>query len=312
MRIQGPPVPIAHFQAFTLPVEELHPVIRIAHSQVWPLKVQPRIIYDFELVLIAQGRATVTVAGDVEEVGPGDLLWLRPFEAHSIITLPGETFKHVAVHFDLAPDFPPSRKSLHNRRPYAVTLGDGLAMPRRVWLDPMGKAFSRLDRLVKEWEKGTALGRLGARVTLEQMLVELVGTPDLWRGAGEGQGHTHGRPGGVLGRDRARLDAAVQTMKSGLRASVTVKDLAQAAQMSASHFNRMFKRYTGYSPMDYLRALRVQKARELLADPGLSIKQVAGLSGFGDPFVFSKTFRRVDGLTPSAYREALFAGRPEQ
>jgi AraC-like DNA-binding protein len=316
MKIQGPPVPIAHLKAFTLPVEALYPMIRIAHTQVWPLRVQPRIIYDFELVLILQGRAAVMVGGVEEEVSAGDLLWFRPFEAHSIITVPGSgVFGHIAVHFDLAQEFPPSKKSLHNRQPYEVTLADGLGMPRRVWLDPMGKAFGRLGRLVQEWEKGTAMGRLTARVALEQTLVEVIAMPDLWQTQGQGAqgegGQSPGRATGVSMRDRARLDVAVEAMKSGLRGSVTVGALAEAAQMSASHFNRLFKRYTGYSPMDYLRALRVQKARELLADPGLSIKEVAGLSGFGDPFVFSKTFRRVDGLTPSAYREALLAGRPE-
>jgi AraC-like DNA-binding protein len=311
MQIQGPPVPITHYQPFTLPVEELHPVIRIAHVQPWPVRVQPRIIYDYELVLILRGRARVTVLGRGEDVTAGDVLWFRPFEAHSIVSYSDEPFGHIAVHFDLAQGFPPIKRSLHNREPYAVTLGDGWDMPRRVRVDCAGTTFGRFSRIVEEWEKGTAVGRLGARVELEQTILELIAMDaQAERAASESPLDEGEKQGSLSARDRARLKRVIQVMQSSLRASVTVRDLAGEAQMSASHFNRLFKRYTGYSPADYLRALRVQKARELLADPGLSIKEVAVLAGFGDPFVFSKTFRRVDGLTPSAYREALLAGRP--
>ncbi len=312
MQIQGPPVPITHYEAFTLPVEELHPVIRIAHVQPWFLRVQPRIIYDYELVLVLRGRARVTVLGREEDVVAGDVLWFRPFEVHSIVSYAEEPFGHIAVHFDLAPGFPPSKRSLHNREAYAVTLADGLDMPRRVRLDCAGKTFGRFSRVVEEWEKGTAVGRFGARVALEQIIVELIalGEEGERAVAGAVSEEEADKQGMLSARDRARLKRVISVMQSNLRSSVTVKDLADEAQMSASHFNRLFKRYTGYSPADYLRSLRVQRARELLADPGLSIKEVAVLAGFGDPFVFSKTFRRVDGLTPSAYREAILAGRP--
>jgi AraC-like DNA-binding protein len=60
--------------------------------------------------------------------------------------------------------------------------------------------------------------------------------------------------------------------------------------------------------MEYLRRVRVRRARSLLGDVDLSIKEVARRVGFDDPYHFSKVFHKVDGLPPTLYREALLAG----
>ena len=86
-------------------------------------------------------------------------------------------------------------------------------------------------------------------------------------------------------------------------------DLARAAGLSPSHFTRLFRLWTGLPPGEYLLRKRVEQACKLLGDPTLSIKEVAARSGFDDPYYFSKVFRRVDGLTPTLFREALLAGR---
>jgi AraC-like DNA-binding protein len=307
---------VTQAQAYTVPLQELRPVIRIAHCHTWPVRVRPRIIYDFELVLILQGKATLVLNGRPEAVEASDLLWIRPFETHELFSPPeDETFTHLAVHFDLSPDFPPTRRSIHQRRPYVINLADGLEMPRRIRLGPGSKIMTRLKRLVDFWQAGSTLDRLAARVQLELTLIDLLnaGRYAVGRQVGEPNVEHQEQPrrAGLSERDRARLKKAAQKIEADYRKPLCAQDLADEAQMSVSHFNRLFRRYTGFSPMDFLRNTRVQKAREFLADPALSVKEIAGLSGFGDPFVFSKSFRRVDGLTPSAYREAILAGHPD-
>jgi two-component system response regulator YesN len=61
--------------------------------------------------------------------------------------------------------------------------------------------------------------------------------------------------------------------------------------------------------MEYLRRLRIELARELLADPSLSIKEVAARTGFTEPNHFSRVFSRIDGVPPTAFREALLIGK---
>jgi transcriptional regulator GlxA family with amidase domain len=86
--------------------------------------------------------------------------------------------------------------------------------------------------------------------------------------------------------------------------------LARAAGLSVSHFNRLFLEWTGFTPMEYQRRQRITKARVLLGDAHLSIKEIAAQCGFDDPYHFSRVFRQLDGLSPSQFREAKLAGRP--
>ena len=103
-----------------------------------------------------------------------------------------------------------------------------------------------------------------------------------------------------------RIEQALATLKVS---PVPVTTLARAAGLSVSHFNREFREWTGYSPVEYQRRQRVARARELLANVTLSIKEVAVRVGFNDPYHFSRVFRQVDGLSPSQYRDAVLATR---
>ena len=90
---------------------------------------------------------------------------------------------------------------------------------------------------------------------------------------------------------------------------ITPIDLARAAGLSASPFTRVFRRWTGLPPNEYVLRRRVEVARALLGDVGFSIKEVAARTGFEDPYYFSKVFRRIDGLPPTHFRQALLVGK---
>jgi transcriptional regulator GlxA family with amidase domain len=98
-------------------------------------------------------------------------------------------------------------------------------------------------------------------------------------------------------------------MQEKLGQEMTPETIAQAAGLSSSHFSRLFRKWTGHSPMEHLTWLRIQRAKELLGDVHLSVKEVAVRCGFEDQYYFSRVFTRVDGLPPSHYREILLAQR---
>src|SRR2546425_8839080 len=72
--------------------------------------------------------------------------------------------------------------------------------------------------------------------------------------------------------------------------------------MSPYHFARLFKRSTGVPPHRFLVRRRIDAARALLAAQTAPIAEIAQLVGFRTPSHFTTTFRRVTGMTPSAYR----------
>ncbi len=83
---------------------------------------------------------------------------------------------------------------------------------------------------------------------------------------------------------------------------IALADAAAAAGLSASGLIYHFKKQTGTTPIEYLTAMRLQKAEVLLCQTGDSVAQIAAVCGFDNPYYFSNTFKKHRGLSPTAYR----------
>ena len=79
-------------------------------------------------------------------------------------------------------------------------------------------------------------------------------------------------------------------------------ELSQAVNLSPSRLHELFKYETGTSPVKYLKALRMEHARELLETSFLSVKEIRARVGEGDESNFTRAFKRAFGDTPSQYR----------
>ena len=83
---------------------------------------------------------------------------------------------------------------------------------------------------------------------------------------------------------------------------MTLAELASDYHISPSHLSHLFKKVTGYSPMDYLQACRLSAAKRELTEGNRNIKEIVYRCGFGDESNFSRTFKERTGLTPSEFR----------
>jgi len=87
-----------------------------------------------------------------------------------------------------------------------------------------------------------------------------------------------------------------------LDADLSVESLARRADMSARHFSRQFTQRMGATPADYVRRLRVERARARIEGGAVRVKQVARECGFADEQKLRRAFRQVLGVTPAEYR----------
>lgn len=87
---------------------------------------------------------------------------------------------------------------------------------------------------------------------------------------------------------------------------VTIGELAALCGVSASHFRRVFKATTGETISGYIDRLRMDRARTMLTDKTIPLKQIAFRLGFANPSAFSNAFRRAAGMTPLSYRQMTF------
>jgi AraC-like DNA-binding protein len=81
-----------------------------------------------------------------------------------------------------------------------------------------------------------------------------------------------------------------------------VDTLARRAHASAAHFARCFKETFGETPHQYLLTRRIQRAQELLRLTDLSVSEVCDAVGYASVGSFGATFKRVVGMSPTAYR----------
>ncbi|HEY3234836.1 MAG TPA: helix-turn-helix transcriptional regulator, partial [Polyangiaceae bacterium] len=95
-----------------------------------------------------------------------------------------------------------------------------------------------------------------------------------------------------------------------LEAGLTLRQWAAAVKWHPVHFERVFKRATGQSPMKWLEDRRMQAARQYLSGTAKSVAEVASAVGYADSFYFSRVFRKHFGRAPAKYRKLSFELTP--
>lgn len=85
----------------------------------------------------------------------------------------------------------------------------------------------------------------------------------------------------------------------------TLGDITRAVGVEASHLCRLFRRFQGLSPYQYLLHRKMALAAEALLDPAALVKEAAGHVGFGDPYHFSRCFKKVHGVAPKEFQRSL-------
>jgi AraC family transcriptional regulator len=103
---------------------------------------------------------------------------------------------------------------------------------------------------------------------------------------------------------QAKAAAVRDYVTAHLSSDIALVDLARIAGFSAHHFAMLFKSTFGDTPHRYVLAQRVDAARRLLREDGLSISDVALALGFADQSHFTAIFRKATGTTPKRFRES--------
>jgi AraC-like DNA-binding protein len=110
--------------------------------------------------------------------------------------------------------------------------------------------------------------------------------------------------GGISSMQRGSeaVRKAIQWMIENRNGHLEMRDLARRLRLSYSYFRRTFKQQTGMSPHQYWMDLKLSRARTLLNDPSLSIKEVAFRAGFDSQQYFSRLLKEKLGCTPGEFR----------
>lgn len=96
---------------------------------------------------------------------------------------------------------------------------------------------------------------------------------------------------------------SIRYMNQHLFEALSVQQVAQAVNLSPSHFSRQFKARTGYSPYEYIVLRRIDKAKYLLTSTRQSVKEIAYQIGYNSEENFIHSFQKHVGISPGLFRK---------
>ncbi len=100
---------------------------------------------------------------------------------------------------------------------------------------------------------------------------------------------------------------AMRFVMVNLHLSLSVNSLAERANQNPEYFSRIFEQHTGMRPLAYINEKRIERAEHMIASGQTSYSEIAELTGFKSLSNFSRTFKRISGLSPRDYKAKISA-----
>lgn len=225
------------------------------------------------VIICADGSGWCELDGSGHRVGPGEVLIIPPRLAHRYYADAGRPWSIWWLHVtgEDVPDL-------------LAAIGLTADVPTAPMADSIG-AFALAETVCDHLETDETWASLTAAAGAAWHLMAQLAAERAARSLG-------GEP---IGRVRAHL-------REHLAAPVSVPVLAELAGFSPSHFSARFRSVTGFSVTEYVKRLRMARARQLLITSDHSVAEIAAAVGYPDPFYFSRQFSAVNGVSPRAFR----------
>ena len=260
-------------------LEERGVCITIAgcYSQVHTHNLPPRRMSEWILILCTEGGGWVQMEGQARRrVAAGQMLLLPPDLSHSYGNGPdGWTVQW-----------------LHCTGGVAQTLCQRICAGRAPGT-PLSGAQTQplLEQILHRLKGGRGLTDvLCAEALLTQLLCSVL----------EAVQNT-----ALDGSQATTVQAAVQFLQTTTDYTLSLYELAARVGLSKYYLIKLFRQYTGDTPMEYFQQVRLRRACGLLSTTSLSVAQISERLGYSSPFHFSGAFKRCFGISPSRYRRLL-------
>jgi AraC-like DNA-binding protein len=110
-------------------------------------------------------------------------------------------------------------------------------------------------------------------------------------------------PLALIDEPTGEMRSSAMFLRLHTESDLDIREMADAGHASKYHFIRMFKRAVGLTPHRFQLQNRIRKAQRLIED-GMSLTDIAFVTGFFDQSHFIKCFKKTVGITPSEYKQA--------
>ena len=252
--------------------------------------------HDFWEFIYADRGALAVRAGDNEfTLRQGQLALHPPGEFHSVATAGSSAANAIVVSFDcVSAELGRLCGHVVNVSMNERALLSGIVNEARsVFANDLGDpGLTRLVRRESGWAFGAEQYIL---LMLETLLIRLIRRS----GPAVSRAPESRHAGGEY------FAIAAEYVERNLDSAFSVDTLSGIAGVSPSHLERLCRRATGMSVIQFCRARRIERAKELLREGQLSVTAIAAATGFTSVHYFSRTFKEVVGMSPREYVKSI-------
>lgn len=259
------------------------PYITLAHlfnaPQGWA--IENRILKQYVLQYVVDGVAEYPVENNHYVTKRGDLLFHRPNELHSIVTLEGQPYVCISIVFHFGNSSFPIDDLINN----VHYLGNFTNHP----------VERKLSELIIQYKQPGLIPTLQCQSLLMQILTE----GSQWRN--EQNAKTDSQQ-----KNHAKLILIKNYITDHYTEDIQHTDLEKISGLSRNYIISQFKKMFGMSPMQFLMWIRINKAKNLAVQSNLSIGEIADRVGYSDVHTFGKMFKKKTGSSLTQFCAALF------
>jgi AraC family transcriptional activator of pobA len=254
----------------------------------------------FALYVVQRGRGTHVIEGVPYAIARGDVYVMGLDTTHYYTRCRDLVIQNFF--------FPPALFDAATREALAEVPGVSSLIPGLLgesggtsragrWLHLPPDAYDRMEEQMAELRAEWQAGEPGRVLLLQGLFTRLlIHLARLQAAAHPRQVHVRATPHG------ATVTEAIRYMEERYAEPLRIAQVAAAVYLSPDRFTKVFFQAAGQTPRAYLRYLRVERAKALLAGTDLGMAEIAGRSGFAEPAYFTRAFRAATGLTPGEFR----------
>jgi len=264
--------------------------LTINYAETWsiPWVVPAEERDDYEIHLVEKGEGRFCIGGRNYAVKPGDIIILRSYEGNSF--QPDEPdFRHVFVTFKMKDSLYKDEMRELDRQlaqiPLPLTPGN----------------VPELQQLFYQLHKTLSVKSGQYMFRLKMLLGTLV--CKLKEGCMEKPGESMDDVRSAVGKSaRELVDRVIMHLQRNYGTGIRLDDIGRLVSLHPRYLCTVFRQVTGYTVNEYLRQVRLERAKRLLLYTTLSITEIALETGFGSSQYFSRIFNQAEGIEPRMFR----------
>lgn len=252
---------------------------------------------DYEIIIGIKGTQYIQQDDEKYEVNPGDVLFLLPGILHFGYAPSDEGTSTYWLHFFCNADEKILTESEAYQEIISVSdtnnLQESILLPTFFSLIDTGKSFMYLKQILHIANSpyythfSTDYLVTDLAIELTQQFINSVSSSVTTESAGD-----------------KKFSQILEWVRINATKGISVKIVADKFNFTPDYLTRLFKRNIGMSTLKYINTNKISKSKELLINTNNNINEISYLIGFKDEKYYMKLFKRIEGVTPSQYRDA--------